>query len=155
MDLDILHDALRIAAAHRWPSLVPATGSRIGWPAKEAVMKVVRGDVVLIELPSTSAGSLLRPVLVIQADSLNAVLPTTIVVAITRDLSGVGSDPRQFLIDVNTPDGAGSGLGAHSAVLCGNMFTIDTDRVRRKIGELSGALMLQINDCLRAVLAPP
>jgi mRNA interferase MazF len=119
-------------------------------------MKVERGDVVLIDHPFTDAsGSKVRPVLVVQADARNAILTNTIVAMITKNTSRVGTDPTQLLIDISTPDGALSGLTANSAVTCGNLFTIHEDLVRRKIGELSDALMLQVNGCLMAALALP
>jgi mRNA interferase MazF len=119
-------------------------------------MKVNRGDVVLLDHPfSDRSGSKVRPVLVVQADARNALLTNTIVAMITRNLSRVGTDPTQLLIDISTPDGQRSGLNAISAVTCGNLFTVHEDLVRRKIGELSDALMQQVNDCLKRALELP
>jgi hypothetical protein len=64
----------------------------------------------------------------------------------------VGIDPTQILIDIITPEGAQAGLILTSAETCGNLFTVHEDLVRRKIGDLSGALMQQVNDCLKAAL---
>lgn len=116
-------------------------------------MKVNRGDVVLIDYPfSDAGGSKVRPVLVIQADIRNALLSNTIVAMITKNVSRVGIDPTQLLIDITTPDGVQAGLTLTSAVTCGNLFTLCEDLVRRKIGDLSAALMQQVNDCLKAAL---
>jgi mRNA interferase MazF len=119
-------------------------------------MKVKRGDVVLIDQPySDAGGSKVRPVLVVQADVRNALLTDTIVAMITRNLSRVGRDPTQLLIDISTPDGRQSGLKVNSAVTCGNLFTIHEDLVQRKIGELPATLMRLVNDCLKAALELP
>jgi mRNA-degrading endonuclease toxin of MazEF toxin-antitoxin module len=116
-------------------------------------MKVERGDVLLLDYPSIdSGGSVVRPVVVVQSDERNAVLPTTIVVTITNNLSRVGTDPTQLFIDVNTPDSAGTGLSANSAVMCRNLFTIDQDSVHRKLGKLSDALMQQVTSRLKMAL---
>ena len=116
-------------------------------------MKVARGDVVLIDYPfSDAGGSKVRPALVIQADIRNVMLNNTIVAMITKNVSRVGIDPTQILIDITTPEGAQSGLILTSAVTCGNLFTVHEDLVCRKIGDLSGALMQQVNDCLKVAL---
>lgn len=119
-------------------------------------MKVNRGDIVLIDYPfSDAGGSKVRPALVIQSDVRNAMLSNTIVAMITKNVSRVGIDPTQLLIDIITPDGAQSGLTLTSAVTCGNLFTLHEDLVRRKIGDLSAALMQQVNDCVKAALELP
>ena len=119
-------------------------------------MKVTRGDVVLIDYPfSNAGGSKIRPVLVVQADLRNGLLTNTIVAMITKNVSRVASDPTQLLIDISTPDAAQSGLTLTSAVTCGNLFTLHENLVRRKIGELSAAVMQQVNDCLKAALELP
>ena len=119
-------------------------------------MKVRRGDVVLVDHPfSDATGSKVRPALVVQADSRNAILTNTVVAMITKNLSRVGTDPTQLLIDIRTPDGQQSGLRINSAVTCGNLFTVHEDRVRKKIGECSPTLMRRINGCLKAALELP
>ena len=74
---------------------------------------------------------------------------------ITKNVSRVGIDPTQVLIDITTPDGAQSGLTLTSAVTCGNLFTLHEDLVRRKIGSLPATLMGQVNDCLKSALELP
>ena len=119
-------------------------------------MKVHRGDVVLIDHPfSDAAGSKVRPVLVVQADTRNAMLTNTVVAMITKNTSRVGMDPTQVLIDISTSDGALSGLNLTSAVTCGNLFTLHEDLVRRKIGDLPALLMQHVNDSLKAALELP
>ena len=119
-------------------------------------MKCRRGDVVLLDHPfSDATGTKVRPVLVVQADSRNTILTSTIVAMITKNITRVGLDPTQLLIDISSPDGQKSGLNMDSAVTCGNLFTVHEDRIKKKIGELSSALMLQINACLKAALEVP
>jgi mRNA interferase MazF len=65
------------------------------------------------------------------------------------------TDPTQLLIDLGTPDGKASGLNANSAGKCGKLFTIHENLIQKKIGGLSAALMLKVNDCLKAALELP
>ncbi|MCI0376395.1 MAG: type II toxin-antitoxin system PemK/MazF family toxin [Gemmataceae bacterium] len=120
-------------------------------------MKVNRGDVILLDHPfSDASGSKIRPALVIQSDARNALLTETIVaLIITKNIKYVGKDPTQLLIDLATADGKASGLKSNSAVKCGKLFTVHQDHIHKGIGKLSAALMIQINDCLKAALQIP
>ena len=83
-----------------------------------------RGDVVMVDHPfSDASGSKLRPMLVVQSDVRNQLLNHSVVAMLTTNLSFVGSDPTQVLVDIATPNGAGSGLSVTSAIRCGNLFT--------------------------------
>jgi mRNA-degrading endonuclease toxin of MazEF toxin-antitoxin module len=64
-------------------------------------------------------------------------------------------EATQLFIDVATPDGTASGLLHNSAVRCERLHSIPQADVRRVIGKLSGALMQQVNDCLKAALGLP
>ncbi len=115
-----------------------------------------RGDVVMVDHPYSDArGSKVRPMLVVQSDHRNQLLNHTVVVMLTTNLSFVGSDPTQILVDISTPDGAGSGLSATSAIRCGNLFTLHDQFIHRKIGALSSLLMQQVDVGLRTVLGLP
>jgi|SRR5581483_10017056 len=119
-------------------------------------MKVKRGDIVLLDYPfSEAGGSKIRPALVVQTDVRNARLTETIVALVTTNLSHIGHDVTQFLIDIRTPDGRASGLRRDSAVRCGKLYTVHESHVQMKIGSLSMALMAKANDCLRAALELP
>ena len=119
-------------------------------------MKVRRGDVVLIDHPfSDATGSKVRPALVVQSDPRNALLSETIVALISKNLKYIGTDQTQLLIEIGTPAGKASGLKVDSALKCGKLFTLHEDMIRRKIGVLSGPLMQQVADCLKAALALP
>lgn len=115
-------------------------------------MKVRRGDIVLVTFPfSQGSGSKLRPALVVQNDAANARMTNTIVVAVTRNVGRV-SQKTQLLIDPDTPSGKTSGLIAPSAITCENLFTVGQNLIQRVIGRVSKDVMLQVNDCLKAVL---
>lgn len=119
-------------------------------------MKVRRGDVVIIDHPfSDGAGSKVRPALVVQSDSRNALLTETIIVLISKNLTYVGTDPTQVLVNLGTPDGKLSGLRVDSAIKCGKLFTVHEDLIRRKIGVLSAQLMRQVADSLKIALELP
>ena len=114
-----------------------------------------RGDVVLVDFPfSSGSGGKRRPALIVQNDQDNARLQNTIVATISSNTSRV-HEATQFLIDIATPDGQASGLHHDSAVICNNLFTIETRLVIRRIGDLPKSLMSQVEDRLKAVLELP
>jgi mRNA interferase MazF len=116
-------------------------------------MKVLRGEVVLVDyLFSNRSRSKVRPCLVVQGDDRNRLLTNTIVVAISSNTSRTITDPTQLLVSIATVDGAQSGLLIDSALQCGNLLTLDTQFVIRKIGSLPGSLMQQIDQCLKLSL---
>lgn len=115
-------------------------------------MTVSRGDVVLAFVEDVgSAGGKLRPALIVQSDHNNTRLQETIIPAITSNTSRV-HEPTQLLIDIATTDGAASGLLHNSAVRCERLHTIPQADIRRVIGQLSVALMVQVDACLKAAL---
>jgi mRNA interferase MazF len=115
-------------------------------------MPVRRGDVILAYVPNIgSPGGKVRPALVVQSDHNNARLNETIIAAITSNTSRV-QEATQLLIEVATSDGAASGLLHDSAVRCERLHSIPQADVRRVIGNLSGALLRPIDDCLKAAL---
>ena len=117
-------------------------------------MKSGRGDVVLVSFPfASAAGAKLRPALVVQSDHNNRRLANTILVQITTNTSRADKEATQVLVDPATPAGQSSGLLSRSAITCENIATVDSSKVLRKIGDLSAALMQQVNDALKASLA--
>jgi mRNA interferase MazF len=113
---------------------------------------VSRGDVVLTYVQNVgSTGGKLRPALIVQSDHNNARLNETIIAAITSNISRV-HESTQLLIDISTTDGAASGLLHNSAVRCERLHTIPQADIRRAIGQLSAALMTQVDACLKAAL---
>ena len=117
-------------------------------------MKLSRGDVVLVSFPfSSGLAAKRRPAVVVQADFNNVQLANTIVVMITTTTRRTHRAQTQLLVDPSSEDGRSSGLLHPSAITCENLLTIAQDRVARKIGQLSPALVVTLNSCLRAALA--
>jgi mRNA interferase MazF len=111
-----------------------------------------RGEVILAFIPNVgSTGGKKRPALIVQSDLNNARLNETIIAAITSNISRV-REAHQLLIDIQTPDGAATGLLHNSAVRCERLHTIPQVDVDKVIGTLSNKLMKQIDDCLKAAL---
>jgi mRNA-degrading endonuclease toxin of MazEF toxin-antitoxin module len=118
-------------------------------------MPVSRGDVVLAFVENVGApGGKRRPALVVQSDRNNARLQETIIAAITSNVSHV-HEPHQLLVDISTPEGQASGLLRNSAVRCERLHTVLQADLLKTIGCLPPALMLQIDDCLKASLGIP
>ena len=116
-------------------------------------MNVQRGDVVLVDFPfPRGGGSKVRPALVVQNDSDNGRLLTTIVAQVTGNIQRA-AESTQVLINISTPDGKQSGLQFDSVVNCVNLVTLDKTRVLRRIGHLPDALMQNVETALKAVLA--
>lgn len=110
----------------------------------------------MVDQPFTDArGSKVRPMLIVQSDPRNRLINHAIVAMLTTNLSFVGSDPTQVLVDIATPDGAGSGLSATSAIRCGNLFTLHEKFIIRKIGALSAALLQRVDNGLKNALQLP
>ena len=116
-------------------------------------MNSQRGDVVLVNYPFASGqGSKIRPALVVQCNSNNLRLDNTVIAQITSRIQFARSEPTQLLIEVATPDGGQSGLLHDSAVSCENLFTVRQDTIIRRVGSLTGDMMRQVDDCLKASL---
>ena len=82
-----------------------------------------RGDVVMVDFPySDGRQAKVRPAVVVQ------------------------HDPAHLLVDPRSDPG--TGLWAPSLVSCPNQYTIDQKAILRRLGELSGPLLAQLDDCL-------
>lgn len=118
-------------------------------------MTLARGAVVLARFPHTAGGrGKKRPVVVVQSDVYNQTRPHVVVAEVTSNLTNL-NDPVHLHIDITTPDGAATGLLNESLVSCVLLATIDADRVDRVIGQLSAALLQQLDACLKAALGLP
>ena len=116
-------------------------------------MKCQRGDVVLVNYPfSEGTGSKVRPALVVQSDTNNRRLESTLIVQITSRIHLAGKEPTPLLIEVATPAGRQSGLINDSAVACDNIYTVHQTGIIRIIGSLSEDVMSKVDDCLKAAL---
>lgn len=118
-------------------------------------MSFARGDVVIALFPNADGSPpKARPVVVVQADAYNGRLTNLIVAAVTSNLSHA-ADPASLLIEVNTPDGAASGLRKDSVVSCINLATIADGLIARRIGCLTPALLAKLDVCPKAALGLP
>jgi len=116
-------------------------------------MKVNRGDVVLVPIHFTSgSGSKIRPVLVVQSNRNNQRLHDTIVAVITSTTHRAAREATQLFVDPASSDGFSTGLLHPSAITCERLHTVAQESIQRKIGDCPHALMLQIDDCLKAAL---
>jgi len=115
-----------------------------------------RGDVVIARFPfAGGTGFKVRPAVVVQCDNLNTRLHNTILAMITSNVSLIGLEPTQFLIDPSTPEGASSGVSYASAVKCENLATIPQADIVKTVGHLSDVLKQTLNNCLKAALEIP
>jgi len=110
-----------------------------------------RGDVVLVDwIDSNLTLGKRRPAVVVQADSLNALIANTVLVQVTKTIRNAGTE---VLIDpaVETP----SCLKFASVASCNNFLAVRQARIAKMLGTLSAVMMAQIDDRLRAALALP
>ena len=114
-----------------------------------------RGDVILINHPfSHASGAKVRPVLVVSGDRDNRRLGSVIVATITGTIRRA-AEPTQLLIELASPEGAASGLHRTSCVVCNNLFSVDSVKIRNHLGRLPGPVMVRVNACLKAALDLP
>jgi mRNA interferase MazF len=115
-------------------------------------MSLRRGDVVLARVPHTAGTrGKRRPAVIIQADNYNTKLRHAVVAEVTSGPQWVG-DPACLLIDIGTPDGRATGLHKNASISCLHLVTMNTDRLGTPIGQLSPALIQQLNESLKAAL---
>jgi mRNA-degrading endonuclease toxin of MazEF toxin-antitoxin module len=110
---------------------------------------VNRGDVVEVNWPDSDLmGSKVRPAVVVQADFLNGLIDDTIFVQITSTKHGIPGTEVEIDPAVETA----SGLRHLCYANCANVLTRDQALVGPVIGSLSGAILRQIEACLKVVL---
>lgn len=111
-------------------------------------MTVKRGEIYYAELSpvigSEQGGT--RPVLVIQNDIGNQYSPTTIVAAITSQISK-GKLPTHVEITAEN-----SGLERDSVILAEQIRTIDKRRLKHKVALLDEGSLIQVNQALEISL---
>ena len=111
-----------------------------------------RGDIVLVKFPHASGSPPKnRPALVVQADYYNQRISNVLLATITSNLNR-RSDAAHYFIDASTTDGKQSGLNQDSLVSCLNLAVLPKSEISAKLGQLSVQAMLQVDDCLKAVL---
>ena len=105
-----------------------------------------RGDVVMVDFPySDGSQAKVRPAVVVQHDRYNQMWSKTVVALVTGNIKRQ-HDPAHLLVDPRSDPG--TGLWAPSLVSCPNQYTIDQKAILRRLGELSGPLLAQLDDCL-------
>lgn len=111
-------------------------------------MVVRRGDIFYADLSpvvgSEQGGT--RPVLVVQNNIGNQYSPTTIVAAITSQIT-----KAKLPTHVEMPSGVG-GLGKNSVILLEQIRTIDKSRLMEKVASLSDEMMQKVNQALEISL---
>jgi mRNA interferase MazF len=116
-------------------------------------VKVSRGDVVLLDFPfSDASGSKFRPAVVVQHNSLNRRLESTIVVLVSKTVHRAGREPTQFLIEASSAEGQAAGLRYDSAVLCSHLYTVHQQYISYRIRRLTASLMPELDASLKAAL---
>lgn len=104
-----------------------------------------RGEVWLASLDpvkgSEQAGT--RPVLILQADPLNAFLRTVVVVPFTTNLKW---SRFPFCVQVFQEDG---GLSVDSVALCHQVRVVDKSRLLRRFGELTESTFARVDQAMR------
>ena len=83
-----------------------------------------------------------RPVIVIQNNTGNKFAPTVIVAAVTSKVTKKPNQPTHVLIDRNPA------FSRPSMVLLEQIFTIDKERIQRRLGQTTPDEMYQINEAL-------
>jgi mRNA-degrading endonuclease toxin of MazEF toxin-antitoxin module len=110
-----------------------------------------RGEVVLVEwVHSDLTVGKRRPAIVVQADFLNALIATTVLIQVTKT---VRSSPTEVVIDPATEPA--SGLRFVSVASCHNFMTVQQARVGKTLGSLSVGLIQQIEARLKVALELP
>lgn len=87
-----------------------------------------------------------RPVVVVQTDSLNRYHPSTIICPLTTKVAGFENPLR-----VAIPKGV-SGLSRPSDILVDQVKAIDNRRLRRRLGALSDAYLSELRQKLLLIL---
>lgn len=108
------------------------------------MITVKRGDIFFAEL-SPVVGSEqggVRPVLIVQNDIGNQYSPTTIVAAITSQISKAKLPTH---VEISAKEG---GLAKDSVVLTEQVRTIDKRRLKEKISSIDNKIMQKINHAL-------
>lgn len=109
------------------------------------------GDVVLVLYPDSNLRTAKRrPALVVQADTLQAGLPQTIVAMITSNMARAGHPSRVAVFQASN-EGRQMGLRSDSVFMTDNLATVLDVEIERTIG--SCPTMQAVDHALRHTLA--
>jgi len=108
-----------------------------------------RGEIYLVALDPTVGHEIkkTRPALVIQNDTSNEYLSTSIVAPITSALR-LPLSPAHVLIAAGPP----SGLDVASMALCDQIRTVDKRRLRKLLGRVDGPTIAQADEAIKVSL---
>ena len=118
-------------------------------------MNLQRGDVLKARFPHASGGrGKKRPVVVVQADVYNRRLRHAVVAQVTTNLDEKG-DPACLFVEAFTAEAKAAGLDRDCLICCTLLSLMTEDRLKEKIGQVSGELLTELDDCLKAALELP
>ena len=107
-------------------------------------MDVRRGEIWLAELNpvrgSEQAGT--RPVLLIQTNAINRFTTTVLAIPFTTNLR------RAALPSCVSVAAGEGGLSSESVALCHQLRVLDKIRLTQRLGEVSGAMLEKIENCV-------
>ena len=111
--------------------------------------RIIRGEIVVanLELVKGSEQGGIRPVLIIQNDTLNKHAPTTIIAPITSKIY-TKEYPTNVIIKKED-----SKLKLDSTILLNQIKTIDKKRIIKKIGSLDNFTMNKVDRAIKVSLA--
>jgi mRNA-degrading endonuclease toxin of MazEF toxin-antitoxin module len=110
-----------------------------------------RGDVVLVDwMHSDLTVGKRRPAIVVQADFLNGLIASTLLIQVTKTIRHSATE-----VAIDPVKEPGCGLRFISVASCHNFLTIQLARVGMTIGNLSASLMRQIEALLKVALQLP
>lgn len=118
------------------------------------MIKVTRGDVVLIAFPFVAEGQVerkRRPAVVVQADRYNRGRAAVIIAAITSTRSHEDL-PCKVLVTKESAAGRQANLRLDSVVDCQTLATVPRDEIVRRLGKFPPNALLQIDRGLKDAL---
>ncbi|MBI1913669.1 MAG: type II toxin-antitoxin system PemK/MazF family toxin [Planctomycetes bacterium] len=115
-------------------------------------MNIQRGDVLKARFPHASGGrGKKRPVVVVQADVYNQRLRHAVVAQVTTNLDEK-DDPVCLFVEASSAEAKAAGLDRDCLICCTLLSLMTEDRLKEKIGNVSGELLSELDDCLKAAL---
>jgi len=113
---------------------------------------VIRGDIVLVNLPQTADGAGheqvgMRPALIVHDDTTSDTLSVIMIVPFTSNLKAQRF-PHTILVEPTKENG----LTVQSVLLVFQLRAIDKQRVTRKIGHLETDLIEKVNQEMKGLL---